>query len=118
MSLEEINGVDDFVQRLNKLETPNQMISVLDDSLLQKYLALTDDEKSQRRIDNWLSLFLDSQLQAEDDWEESNRAFREVLEKILSFARYTKVSSLQHLKDSTDGHRHCQTQLWFSSLYT
>ena len=48
MTLEEVRDMDDFVNKLHKLELPSQMVAVLDDKLLQNLLALRPDGESLR----------------------------------------------------------------------
>lgn len=90
-TLEEIDGVHDFVNRLEKIALPNQLVSAIDDPLLRKYLALRGSELPAQRIDDWLSLFFDAQLQFQEHSEGIGRPLIEVLEKALAHARYTKV---------------------------
>ena len=70
------------------------MVSALDDPLLQKYIFLRNDTTCRRRIDSWLSLFLDAQLAGEADGEQSSQADSDVLEKILNYTKYMKVYKL------------------------
>ena len=53
---------------------------------------LKQDEAAQRRLDNWLTLFLDSQLQAEADGEETSNDLHDILNKLLKYTQYTKVN--------------------------
>lgn len=45
VTLEEVENVDDFVNKLDKLELPNQLVAVLEDPLLQKLLLLKPSSK-------------------------------------------------------------------------
>ena len=67
------------------------MISAFSDRLFQKLILLKDDRSSQTRINRWLSLFLDSQLQLEEVEEEVQKGFREILQKTLQYTQYTKA---------------------------
>jgi len=40
-----VRNADDFVRKLDKLELPNQLAAVLDDTLLQNLLALRPSGK-------------------------------------------------------------------------
>lgn len=46
VTLEEVENVDDFVNKLDKLELPNQLVAVLEDPLLQKLLLLKPSSKT------------------------------------------------------------------------
>ena len=71
------------------------MIAALDDPLLQKYIGLRPSIAVTKRMDRWLDMFFDEQLHAADDGRETNKALSEILEKTLSYTRFTKVS-LKH----------------------
>lgn len=94
-SLEEIRDIDHFVERLDKIELPNQIISTLGDAMAQKYLYLIQSESANHRLDEWLRSFLEDKLEQmrEGDNDES-----ETLPYVLSFvekyASFTKVRSL------------------------
>ena len=92
-TLEEIDGVFDFVEKLEKISLPNQMISSLADPLFRKYVVLKGTSVPTHRVDDWLSLFFDTQLQLENQGEVISKALVEVLDQVLSYAHYTKVSS-------------------------
>ena len=92
MALEEIHGVDDFVEKLDKIESPSQLVAALDDPLLRTYVVLKQEKTAQRRLDNWLSLFLDSQMQAEAAGNDTSDDLQDVLNKLLKYTQYTKVS--------------------------
>lgn len=99
-SLEELRSVNDLVQRLDRIELPNQMVSALKDPLAQKYLALAGSESASRRIESWLDSFFGDELDriyvgGED---EEPGALEYVLEAALEFTRHTKVN-LSSLKE-------------------
>lgn len=75
------------------IEPPSQLVAAFDDHLLRTYLFSRQDKVIQRRIDNWLAVFLDSQLQAEEDGEEASKNMQDVLNGLLSYVTYTKVSN-------------------------
>lgn len=68
------------------------MIAALDDPLLQKYIGLRPSLAVTKRVDQWLDLFFDEQLEAIDDGGETSMLLSELLGKILNYARVTKVS--------------------------
>ena len=92
VSLEEIDGPDEFADKFEKIELPSQMISALDDPLLQKYVYLRNDASHASRIDDWLALFFDAQLEAMKNGEHSVKDLGDVLSSLLGYVQYTKVS--------------------------
>ena len=91
VALEEIDGAEDFANSIDRIDPPNQIISALNDSLLQKYIVLTDNQACTERLNDWLALFLDAHLQGVISGQARDSEFREVLQKVLSFTRSTKV---------------------------
>ncbi|KAI0129232.1 Mis6-domain-containing protein [Hypoxylon sp. NC0597] len=57
ITLEEIENVDGFVNNLEKIELPNQLIAVLGDPLLQKLLILKPDIEAHQRVGSWLASY-------------------------------------------------------------
>lgn len=91
-SLEELRSVTHFVERIEKVELPNQIISALGDSLAQKYLFLVHPEAANRRLDDWLNGFLSDKLeyiQDGDGGDQEDLAY--LLTLTVEYARYTKV---------------------------
>ncbi|KAJ5147878.1 Centromere protein Cenp-I [Penicillium atrosanguineum] len=90
-SLEEIRDVSHFVEKIEKIELPNQIISTLGDAMAQKYLHLTQSEAASHRLDEWLRCFLEDKLEQIGEGDEDEP---EVLSYVLSFvegyAAYTK----------------------------
>jgi len=91
--LEEIENVDDFVGRLEKIELPNQVISALGDSLFQKYLVLKPSETASKRLNQWLSTFFDEELHLLSHGPHESKRLSGMLERLLHYTRYTKVLS-------------------------
>ncbi|RCI08824.1 hypothetical protein L249_4840 [Ophiocordyceps polyrhachis-furcata BCC 54312] len=69
VTLEEIDSVEGFVQNLEKIELPNQLVAVLADPLLQKLLLLRPGPESQRRVTNWLTSVLRDFVEGDVDQE-------------------------------------------------
>ncbi len=91
VTLEEIENVDELVQKLEKIELPNQMISALGDPLFQKYLMLNPSQTASRRLNQWLSTFFDEELQLLRQGQKQSKPLSDMLEKLLGYTRYTKV---------------------------
>lgn len=91
-SLEELRGVDHFVERLDKIEPPNQIISTLGDPLARKYLFLVQSEIANARLDDWLMSFLNNKLeQIQDGDEDEPETLSYILSLAVEYAQYTKV---------------------------
>ena len=90
MTLEEISNANDFVDNIDRIELPGQLIASLRDPLLQKYLSLRPSELSTQRIRSWLSNY---EIGPDDCQADASYARRqeEVLMGILSFASMTQV---------------------------
>ncbi|GAB1315001.1 Mis6-domain-containing protein [Madurella fahalii] len=54
VTLEEIDNAESFAKNLEKIELPTQLVAVLADPLLQKFLLLRPDAEASSRITNWL----------------------------------------------------------------
>lgn len=92
-SLEELRDVGHLVERLDKIELPNQIISTLGDAMAQKYLHLVHSELADHRLDEWLRSFLEDKLEIlredEDDEPETLAIF---LDFVVGYVSYIKVS--------------------------
>ncbi|CAG8981588.1 hypothetical protein HYALB_00009467 [Hymenoscyphus albidus] len=88
VTLEEIEGANDFIQRFEKIEAPNQLVSVVGDPLLQKFLLLQPSDVYEKRLDSWLLTFFEDQLQAA---EPSETKIMEILKGILEYTKFTKI---------------------------
>ncbi|KAL4918075.1 Mis6-domain-containing protein [Aspergillus aurantiobrunneus] len=91
-SLEELRSVDHFIDRLDKIELPNQIISTIADGLAQKYLFLVQPEIADWRLNDWLDAFLSDHLEyAQGFNDEGVEALGYVLNLATNYARYTKT---------------------------
>ena len=79
------------MDRIERVELPNQIISALEDPLLQKYIAVKDDATHRRRIDGWLSLVLDAQLSEAIEDGQSSQFPADFLQGVLNYTKYAKV---------------------------
>ena len=80
--------MNEFIHKLEKIELPNQLVSVIGDPFLQKLLQLKSSESTSRRIDNWLLAFFEDQLENPG----SEATILEMLTAIRDYTQYTKVS--------------------------
>lgn len=92
-SLEELRSVKDFVEKLDKVQLPNQIASALGDPLVQKYLLLVQNKQASRRMESWLASFFEDELDSISAGDEDNSGYLEyVLELLVGYVRFTKVS--------------------------
>ena len=85
--MEEVENVSGFVQNMEKLELPNQLVAVLADPLLQKLLVLRPSAESYQRIANWLNAVLQDVIDGDAD----QATLWEVLHVVRDFVVQTKV---------------------------
>lgn len=91
-ALEELRSVEHFVERLDRIELPNQIISMMGDALAQKYLFLAQPEAAHQRLNDWLKGFLDDQLERiQNHDQEGLESLGYILNLALNYAQYTKV---------------------------
>ena len=91
VTLEGIDSVDAFVEKLDRIEPPGQLISFLTDPLLQKFVELKSSPMVSARIGLWLATCLEEQTIAAASGLEDHVFLAELLEGLLQHARYTKV---------------------------
>jgi len=91
VTLEEIENVSSFVNKLEKIELPNQLVAVIGDPLLQKLLQLKSSDTVMRRLDNWLMAFFEDQLEENG---QSESTLLDMLAAILEYVRFTKVKHI------------------------
>ncbi|PYI10766.1 Mis6 domain protein [Aspergillus sclerotiicarbonarius CBS 121057] len=90
-SLEELRGVEHLVEKIDKIELPNQIISMLGNSLAQKYLFLVRSEAANRRLNDWLRTFLSDQLEyVRTNDVEDVESLGYILDLVVEYVQYTK----------------------------
>jgi centromere protein I len=82
------------VEKLDRIEPPGQMISILSDPLLQKYVELKPSPMTSTRIDLWLSTCLENVYGTERVGTGDAQYLKEILEGLSLHAQYTKVRYL------------------------
>ncbi|UZP44446.1 hypothetical protein NXS19_012258 [Fusarium pseudograminearum] len=87
VTLEEIENAVGFVESIDKLELPNQLVAVLADPLLQKLMVLRPSSESDQRIANWLN----SALQDVQDGDADEATFFEILDIFRDYVVSAKV---------------------------
>jgi centromere protein I len=91
VTLEGIDNVESFVERLDRIEPPGQLISFLTDPLLQKYVELKPSPIVSARIGLWLSTCLEEQVVTAGLNAENPAFLTELLDGLLLHAQYTKT---------------------------
>jgi centromere protein I len=91
VTLEGIDNVDDFVEKLDLIEPPGQMISFLADPLLQKYVELKPSPITSTRIDLWLAICLEEVYEAERMGTGDAQYLKEILNGLAKHADCAKV---------------------------
>lgn len=86
ITLEEIENVDGLVKKLEKIELPNQLVAVLGDPLLQKFLLLKPDADANQRVNNWLSSYAYEMMSGDSDANTMH-----ILSTLRDYASATKV---------------------------
>ncbi|KAF1967378.1 Mis6-domain-containing protein [Bimuria novae-zelandiae CBS 107.79] len=89
VTLEGIDNVEDFVEKLDLIDPPGQMVSFLTDPLLQKYVELRDTPIISRRIQLWLESCLEDQYNASREGVVDVRYLSQILEGLLRHVQYT-----------------------------
>ncbi|KAG9204765.1 hypothetical protein G6514_009996 [Epicoccum nigrum] len=102
VTLEGIDGVEAFVEKLDRIEPPGQLVSFLTDPLLQKFVELKPSPIVSARINLWLATCLEDQASAAVRGTEDTVLLAELLNALLQHARYTKTllpTTLAFVKD-------------------
>ncbi|CAG8173713.1 unnamed protein product [Penicillium olsonii] len=90
-SLEELRDVGHLVEKLDKIELPNQIISTLGDAMAQKYLHLVHSELADHRLDEWLKSFLEEKLEMlREDEDNEPETLAVFLDYVVGYVSYIK----------------------------
>lgn len=88
VTLEEVENITGFVQNIDRIELPNQLVAVLADPLLQKLLLLRPNAEAYQRVANWLNSVLQNVIDGDTD----EAVLWEVLGVVREFVVQSKVS--------------------------
>ncbi|KAL6154246.1 Phosphate metabolism transcription protein [Exserohilum turcicum] len=117
ITLEGIDSVDDFVEKLDRIEPPGQLVSLLADPLLQKYVDLKPSRITTARIGIWLAACLEEQFEAYRQGAGDDQHLNEILSGLLRYAQYTKtlhptvLAFLREYLPVWDGQQHLEAIL-------
>jgi centromere protein I len=89
--LEDIDSVESFVNNLERLEPPSQLIAGLSDPLVQKYLLLNKSADSVRRLEFWLETNFEAEIEILQEGFGLSPSLTEILSALLSYTEFTKV---------------------------
>ncbi|EED19300.1 Mis6 domain protein [Talaromyces stipitatus ATCC 10500] len=90
-SLEELRDVDNFVESLEKIELPNQIVSMLENRMAHKYMAFVLPEIARDRLEDWLDAFLKDEIElAKLPDSADSEAIRYVLGAVCGYVQSTK----------------------------
>ncbi|OJD25076.1 hypothetical protein ACJ73_03554 [Blastomyces percursus] len=95
-SLEELRSANDFVQKLDRIDVPNQVAAALVDPLAQRYLLFVRNEGATQRLESWLDSFFEDELdrmraeKEEEDEVNDSEHLEYVLDALVGFVRFTK----------------------------
>ncbi|OJD17996.1 hypothetical protein AJ78_01953 [Emergomyces pasteurianus Ep9510] len=97
ISLEELRSASDFVQKLDRIELPNQVAAALADPLAQRYFLLVGNEEAMRRLESWLDSFFEDEMdriragEEGEDAADDSEPLEYVFNALVGFVRFTKV---------------------------
>lgn len=81
--MEEIESADGLVDKLEKLELPDQLVAVLGDPLLQKLFLLKPDAEATQRASLWLTSYAEDMLSGDSSGD--------IFQIVQSYLHATKV---------------------------
>lgn len=87
ITLEEIENIHGLVRYFERIHVPNQLVAMLGDPLLQKFLQLRSSESDLKRIDHWLLAFFEDKLSRGCT---ENGDVSEILRLILEYTNSSK----------------------------
>ena len=91
ITLEDIDKADTFVEQLEKIDPPSQLVSGLKDPLLQKYLMLNASADTARRLEFWLQRFFEEEIELLQEGFGLSPSLTELLTGLVSYTESTKV---------------------------
>ncbi|KAI0167405.1 Mis6-domain-containing protein [Pestalotiopsis sp. NC0098] len=92
VTLEEIDNAERLVNNLEKIELPNQLVSVLADPLLQKLMLLRPSDAYEERITNWLTSYTEDVVRGEATSTADLLSFLQVIQEYVSTTRHDPLA--------------------------
>ena len=90
ITLEDIQNVDDFVDKLELIEPPSQIIAGLRDPLLQKYLLLSTSRDASQRLEFWLLRYFEEEIETLREGFSLSVTLPEILSALTSYTESSK----------------------------
>lgn len=90
VTLEDIRSVDDFVDNLELIEPPSQIIAGLRDPLLQKYIILGISKDASQRLEFWLLRYFEEEMEILSEGFGLSVTLPEILSALASFTESSK----------------------------
>jgi len=90
ITLEDIRNVDDFVNKLELIEPPSQIIAGLRDPLLQKYIILDISRDASQRLEFWLLRYFEEEIETLKEGFGLSVTLPEILSALTSFTESSK----------------------------
>jgi hypothetical protein len=91
MTIEEVENVDHFVNNLENIETPSQLVAGLRDPLLQKFLLLNTSADLSSRLDFWLLRSFEEELETLREGFGLSTTLSELLAAVVNYTESSKV---------------------------
>jgi centromere protein I len=95
VTLEDVENADHFVDILEKIEPPSQLVAALRDPLLQKYLMLGSSVDSERRLEFWLLRYFGEELETLREGFGLSATLSDTLSAIISYSESSKVWTMR-----------------------
>ncbi|UPX18545.1 Phosphate metabolism transcription protein [Ascochyta rabiei] len=117
VTLEGIDDVQSFVERLDRIEPPGQLISFLTDPLLQKFVELRPTPILSARAGLWLATCLEEQVNLAGRNAEDLAFSARLFDGLLRHAQYSKTLLpmvpifLKEFLSTWNGHEHADVVL-------
>ena len=89
-TLEDIRNVDDFVNKLELIEPPSQIIAGLQDPLLQKYILLRISKDASQRLEFWLLRHFEEEIETLKEGFGLSVTLPEILSALASYTESSK----------------------------
>ncbi|KAF2397240.1 Mis6-domain-containing protein [Trichodelitschia bisporula] len=91
VTLEEIDSAEHFVENLERIDPPSQIVAGLTDPLLQKYLMLGLSSDVPDRLRFWLLQYFDEELQSIKEGFGLSTSLPSLLSGLISYTEATKI---------------------------
>lgn len=87
VSLEELTGPEELVEKIESIILPNQISSSIREPLFRDFLNLCPSEHAGRRLDDWLTAYLEDQLHQSRNARALASPFEQVLRDLTDYGR-------------------------------